>query len=156
MPIKTVLLQTGVRTCGCVYDALIPLPANADAFLEEIGITDFEDADDDWDKGFVRLLDVLVAGRPYRVSRICHRTRKTCVEKDLTTANIQHRLAMDDHADYVFSLGSQSILLTRGMDILWTRGFTEEGLLSVPFPIERIQNDRLHTLFWFDEGPPSP
>ena len=49
MRIGKILIQEDVPIAGTMYDVLIPLPANADECMRAIGITDFDDADAEWD-----------------------------------------------------------------------------------------------------------
>ena len=63
MGITKILIQDDVCIGDIQYDVLIPLPANADVCLKGIGINEFDDADDQWDVDFCRILECLICDR---------------------------------------------------------------------------------------------
>jgi hypothetical protein len=147
MGITRILLKWGVTRRGKGYDVLIPLPANADACLAKIGITDFEDADDSWDADFLRLLEVLFGKGACSIAWVDPATAETEPAHSAGLADIQGMLAACDHMNVTISSDDRHVTFTRGHLILWLQGFSHSTLESLPFSVEATENDRIGDLF---------
>jgi hypothetical protein len=147
MGITKVLAKSAVAAGKKVYDVLIPLPANADVCLKSIGIEEFGDADETWDADFCRILRTLIGNEPYSVAAVDPATGEIEPIASATIADLQEFLAYCDHINFVITVGDSSITFTHGHEILWLSGFSKLAIMSLPYHIETVENERIGELF---------
>ena len=147
MNITKILVQYGVSVEDKSYDVLIPLPANADTCLQRLGIDDFDDADDNWDADFLRVLETLIGGHDYYIVSADPETGKEDLIDSGKLSDIQKFLAFNDNVHLVIVSGAKTIKFTRGHEILWLSGFEDNAINSLPYTLEIINNNRIKELF---------
>jgi hypothetical protein len=145
--IERILIKRGVRAGGRVFDTLIPLPFNSDACLQAIGIEDFDDIGDRWDADFCNILEKLVDGEEFSVVTWEPQTGVSEIIESARLSDITGYLAYVDHVDFVIVLSGRRITFTRGHEILWLEGFSQDRINTIPFPIETTDNGRIAELF---------
>ena len=140
-------MKNGVDIGGRVFDVIIPLPANSDECMKNIGINDFDDADDEWDNDFLAILTSLIDGQEYSISTTGWTSKDRESLGTARLSDIQSLLAYYDHVDFVISVRDRKITFTRGHEILWLEGFENSKLHSLNFEIEESRNERIKELF---------
>ena len=146
MGITKILVAYDVRIGALPYDVLLPLPANADACLAGLGITDFADADARWDADFQTLLQTLMPGNCAISTRDPTMGSEELI-RGARFADIPGYLAYDDAQHLILSSGTKAVTFTRGHEILWLTGYAQEEIESIPFTLEAMNTDRIRELF---------
>lgn len=147
MGITKILLQYDVCVGEDRYDVLIPMPANTDVCMNEIGIDDFDDADDQWDRDFRDILGSLIGENSCHVMSVDPETGREESLAEVNLANIQGYLAYNDCSHFVIVSGKKTIRFTRGHAILWLAGFDRNEIMPLGFKVEVISNKRMKDLF---------
>jgi hypothetical protein len=146
--ITQILFQENVCVSGVQWDVLIPLPANDDACMRAVGITDFDDGDDKWDADFNTIVEHLVGNDTYSITSVNPRTGHQETYDNSKITDIQSFLANIDHLDLVITgAGTRTIRFTRGHAIFWLAGFEKRDIESLPFTLALIRNDKMKELF---------
>lgn len=146
MGITKILVAYDVRIGALPYDVLLPLPANADACLAGLGITDFADADARWDADFQTLLQTLMPGNCSIFTRD-PTTGSEVLIPGARLSDIPGYLAYDDAQHLILSSGTKAVTFTRGHEILWLTGYAPEEIRSIPFTLAAMNTDRIRELF---------
>lgn len=147
MKIKKILWQSNIEIESEFYDVLIPLPANHDVCMKNLGIAEFEDSDEDWDEDFNRILEQLVDNNQFSVQSYSPETRETEVIENARLIDIQEYLSYYDHLNFAVKVENKEIVFTRGHEVFWLKGFSKDAINEIEFEIEPIQNPNIKKIF---------
>ena len=147
MKINKILWQSNIEIESEFYDVLIPLPANHDVCMKNIGIDEFEDSDEEWDEDFNRILEQLVDNNQFVVKSYTPETREEEVIQNARLRDIQGHLAYNDHLHFTVEVENREIVFTRGHEIFWLKGFSVDAINKIEAVLEPIQNPNIKQIF---------
>ncbi len=145
--IQKILWQSGIIVGDIKVDALIPLPANADACLESIGINDFADADDQWDRDFFVILYKLIDKTKSNIEIYEPRSGKIENKISLNFSDIPMFLSQVDDLNVRIITKNKSVTFTNGHQIFWITGFSQSEIKSLGYNIMKIENKELSKIY---------
>lgn len=165
--IQKILWQPELKIKDSLFDVLIPLPANADICLKEIGIDEFEGNGEKWDDEFLLILKTLMKedessieiydpfeglrnkGKKW-LGKWLNKFSATEKNKKLKLTTFEEAL---NFSFYIRDLsvkikhGMKEIHLTQSHSIFWLKGFKKEEIEALNYPLKKTNNPGLVKLF---------
>ncbi|MHC4778843.1 MAG: hypothetical protein ACYTFG_09745 [Planctomycetota bacterium] len=146
MPIEKILHQRNVSTSAGTFDVLVPLPADHDVCMEKIGLENFADSDEEWDRDFLEILEQLV-GSPASIFCIFPESGQEDAVPWAGLPDMLDLLGANDHVNFELRSEGGTVTFTRGHAILWLRGDFAETIESLHRPVTKEDFERLGDLF---------
>ncbi len=145
--IQKILWHSDLSIEDTNFDVLIPLPANHDECLKSIGITDFNDSDEQWDKDFLIILNKLVNENNCNIEIYDPRSKEIDKKISLKISDIPLFLSQADHLNIRITYKNKKIIFTNGHEIFWTTGFSHLEIESLGYKIVKIENKKLNEIY---------